>query len=38
MPGGALGRLAGRAGIESRAGSEAQQVLEGIRAALEAPS
>lgn len=35
VPGGALGRLAARAGAETRAGHEAQQVLEGIRAAVE---
>lgn len=36
LPGGALGRLAARAGLESRAGREAQDVLEGIRATVEA--
>jgi carbon monoxide dehydrogenase subunit G len=36
VPGGALGRLAARAGAESRAGREAQAVLDGIRARVEA--
>ncbi len=36
VPGGALGRLAARAGAESRAAREAQQVLDGIRATVEA--
>ena len=36
IPGGALGRLAARAGVEGRAGREAQAVLEGIRATAEA--
>jgi len=35
-PGGRLGRLAARAGAEQRAGREAQEVLEGIRATAEA--
>jgi uncharacterized membrane protein len=34
-PGGRLGRLAARAGAEQRAGREAQEVLDGIRATLE---
>src|SRR4051812_40563895 len=38
VPGGALGRLAARAGAEARAGREAQTVLDGIRATAEAPS
>jgi carbon monoxide dehydrogenase subunit G len=36
IPGGALGRLAARAGAEARAGREAQAVLDGIRSTLEA--
>jgi uncharacterized membrane protein len=36
VPGGALGRLAARAGAESRAGREAQAVLDGIRDTVEA--
>jgi uncharacterized membrane protein len=36
VPGGALGRLAARAGAEARAGREAQSVLDGIRATVEA--
>lgn len=36
VPGGRLGKLAARAGAESRAASEAQEVLDGIRAAAEA--
>jgi carbon monoxide dehydrogenase subunit G len=36
VPGGALGKLAARAGAEKRAGAEAQQVLDGIRATVEA--
>jgi uncharacterized membrane protein len=35
VPGGALGRLAARAGAEARAGREAQAVLDGIRATAE---
>ena len=35
IPGGALGRFAARAGAESRAGREAQAVLDGIRTTLE---
>lgn len=38
VPGGALGRLAARAGAEGRAGHEAQAVLEGIRATAESPA
>jgi len=38
IPGGALGRLAARAGAEGRAGREAQAVLDGIRSTAEAPS
>jgi uncharacterized membrane protein len=38
IPGGALGRLAARAGAEGRASREAQAVLDGIRATAEAPS
>jgi uncharacterized membrane protein len=36
VPGGALGRLAARAGAEARAGREAQAVLDGIRTTVEA--
>lgn len=36
LPGGPLGRFAARAGAEARAGREAQEVLEGIRATAEA--
>lgn len=36
LPGGALGRLAARAGAEKRADREAQAVLDGIRATAEA--
>jgi uncharacterized membrane protein len=36
IPGGALGRLAARAGAEAKAGREAQEVLDGIRATAEA--
>jgi len=36
LPGGALGRFAAKAGAESRAGREAQAVLEGIRSSVEA--
>jgi uncharacterized membrane protein len=36
VPGGALGRLAARAGAERRAAREAQAVLDGIRATVEA--
>ena len=36
VPGGKLGRLAARAGAEQRAAREAQEVLDGIRAAAEA--
>jgi uncharacterized membrane protein len=36
IPGGALGRLAARAGAEKRAAREAQAVLDGIRASAEA--
>ena len=35
VPGGALGRVAARAGAEARAGREAQAVLDGIRATAE---
>ena len=35
LPGGRLGRLAAKAGAESRAGREAQEVLDGIRATAE---
>ena len=35
LPGGPLGRLAAKAGIEARATREAQEVLDGIRAAVE---
>lgn len=35
VPGGALGRLAARASAESRAGREAQAVLDGIRDTVE---
>lgn len=35
MPGGRLGRLAAKAGVESRAAREAQAVLDGIRATVE---
>jgi uncharacterized membrane protein len=35
VPGGSLGRLAARAGAESRAGREAQAVLDGIRDTVE---
>lgn len=38
VPGGALGKLAARAGAERRAAAEAQQVLDGIRKTLEAGS
>ena len=38
VPGGRLGRLAARAGAETRAGHEAQAVLEGIRDWAEDPS
>ncbi len=38
IPGGALGRFAARAGAEQRAGREAQDVLDGIRATAEAGS
>lgn len=36
LPGGRLGRLAARAGVEQRAGREAQAVLDGLRATAEA--
>jgi uncharacterized membrane protein len=36
VPGGALGRLAARAGAEARAAREAEAVLEGIRRTVEA--
>src|SRR4051812_30176222 len=36
VPGGKLGRLAARAGAEAKAGREAQDVLDGIRATAEA--
>lgn len=36
MPGGKLGKLAARGGVEARAGREAQAVLDGIRATVEA--
>lgn len=36
VPGGPLGRLAARSGAERRAVSEAQEVLNGIRATVEA--
>lgn len=35
LPGGPLGRLAAKAGIEARATREAQEVLDGIRAVVE---
>ncbi len=35
LPGGKLGRLAARAGVEDRAGREAQAVLDGLRATAE---
>lgn len=35
VPGGALGRLAARAGAEARAAREAHAVLDGIRATVE---
>jgi uncharacterized membrane protein len=35
VPGGALGRLAAKAGVESRAGKEAQAVLDGIKSVVE---
>jgi uncharacterized membrane protein len=35
LPGGPLGRLASKAGVESRAGSEAQAVLDGVRRVVE---
>jgi uncharacterized membrane protein len=35
LPGGPLGRLAAKAGIEARATREAQEVLDGIRSAVE---
>jgi uncharacterized membrane protein len=38
VPGGRLGRLAARAGAEQRADREAQEVLDGIRATVEAES
>jgi uncharacterized membrane protein len=38
LPGGPLGRLAAKAGIEARATREAQAVLDGIRAAVERES
>lgn len=38
VPGGALGKLAARAGAEKRAAAEAQQVLDGIRATVEGGS
>lgn len=36
VPGGSLGRVAAKLGLESRAASEAQAVLEGIRRTAEA--
>lgn len=36
IPGGALGKLAARAGAEAKAGREAQAVLDGIRRTVEA--
>jgi uncharacterized membrane protein len=38
LPGGPLGRLAAKAGIESRATREAQEVLDGIRSTVERES
>ena len=35
LPGGPLGRLAAKAGLEARATREAQEVLDGIRATVE---
>lgn len=35
LPGGPLGPLAARAGVESRASQEAQSVLDGIRRVIE---
>lgn len=35
LPGGALGMIAAKAGIEARAGKEAQQVLDGIKRIAE---
>jgi uncharacterized membrane protein len=38
LPGGPLGRLAAKAGIEGRATRETQAVLDGIRTAVEQPA